>query len=268
MGLKQGLEHWFQKGIDLFFSVLPQPVPAKEALEACHIVSHRGEHDNQTVFENTLPAFDAAHEKGVWGIEFDLRWTRDLQPVVCHDMDLKRVFGQDTRVSRVTFNELKKRCPLVPGLHEVIERYGGRMHFMMEIKEEPYPDPHKQNGVLRDLFASLSAGLDFHLVTLSPTMLPLMEFTDKSACLLIAEWNIRQMSRLAIKNEYGGLNGHYLLYTRALMQRHKRLGQQVGTGYIASKNALYRELNRGVDFIFSNNAAEVQGIRDAALAAR
>ena len=36
-------------------------------------------------------------------------------------------------------------------------------------------------------------------------------------------------------------------------------------GFIHSRNALFRELNRGVEWIFSNEAVRMQGIRDAYL---
>jgi len=42
-------------------------------------------------------------------------------------------------------------------------------------------------------------------------------------------------------------------------------GQSIGTGYICSKNCLIRELNRGVKWIFSNNAVELQGILNSLL---
>jgi glycerophosphoryl diester phosphodiesterase len=44
------------------------------------------------------------------------------------------------------------------------------------------------------------------------------------------------------------------------LAKHRKNGQPVGTGYPASKNCLYREINRGVEWIFSNNAGELQGI--------
>ena len=35
-----------------------------------------------------MDAFVLAEEKGVFGIELDFRWTKDLVPVVVHDPDL------------------------------------------------------------------------------------------------------------------------------------------------------------------------------------
>ena len=74
------------------------------------------------MYENTLAAFDAARDLGAWGIEFDVRWTLDMCPVVIHDLDCWRVFGQDVIVADVTLAELKKQIPAIPTLAEVIQR--------------------------------------------------------------------------------------------------------------------------------------------------
>ncbi len=55
------------------FAALPRTLPNKEKLKECRIVSHRGEHDNRQILENTLAAFDRVRDRGVWGIELDVR---------------------------------------------------------------------------------------------------------------------------------------------------------------------------------------------------
>jgi len=246
--------------IDFFFRIWPQPFPGHDRLKACKIVSHRGEHDNSRVFENTIEAFDLASEKGIWGIEFDVRWTKDLHPVVIHDPDLKRVFGIDLTIGEVTRDELKSRCRAVPSLTEVIEKYGKKLHFMIEIKAESYPDPKRQNIIFKDCFSSLEPCRDYHLMSLTPHMFDLITFVPVSTFILIATLNMAQLSELALKNDYCGVAGHYLLLNNAKLAKHRKKGQQVGTGYPASKNCLFREINRGVEWIFSNNAGELQRI--------
>ena len=59
---------------------------------------------------------------------------------------------------------------------------------------------------------------------------------------------------------YGGVAGHYRLLNRGLLTEHHEKGQKIGTGYPGSKNCLYREINRGVEWIFSNNAGKIQTI--------
>ena len=246
--------------IDFSFMLWPQPFPGHGRLKACKIVSHRGEHDNNMVFENTIEAFDLSYEKGVWGIEFDVRWTKDLHPVVIHDSDLKRVFGIDLTIGDVTRDELKLRCPAVPSLAEVVEKFGKKLHLMIEIKAEIYPNPKWQNDVFKECFSFLEPRGDFHLMSLTPSMFELITFVPASTLIPIATLNITQLSDMALEKDYCGIAGHYLLLKNTILAKHHKMGQHVGTGYPASKNCLFREINRGVEWIFSNKAAELQRI--------
>jgi glycerophosphoryl diester phosphodiesterase len=139
MELPGGIEKLLLQCTDFIYRLLPRHSPEPETLRSCKIVSHRGEHDNISIYENTLAAFDRALDQGTWGIELDVRWTRDLQPVVAHDPDLKRVFGIETTIAEVEFDELRSHCPQVPLLSEVVATYGKQMHLMVELKEEIYP---------------------------------------------------------------------------------------------------------------------------------
>lgn len=265
MRLTFWLEERLLNVVDFFYMKWPQPFPGKERLERCKIISHRGEYDNKTVFENTIPAFDRVREAGVWGIEFDIRWTKDLQPVVFHDRTLKRVFKSDIQVNKVTLAELKKQCSLIPSLSEVIQKYGKILHLMVEIKEEEFPDPVYQNKVLKDLFNPLTPQIDFHLISLRPEMFMLINFAPSSTFLPSARLNVKRLSHQALLKNYRGITGHYFLIIDTILKRHHQQNQRVGTGFIGSKNCLFRELNRGVKWIFSNNAVELQNICNSLL---
>jgi glycerophosphoryl diester phosphodiesterase len=65
---------------------------------------------------------------------------------------------------------------------------------------------------------------------------------------------------MAIEQNYSGFAGHYVLLTRARLKKHRKLEQKLATGYVNSKNCLFRELNRNVEWIFSDNAVELQQI--------
>ena len=254
--IENGLE-WI---IDGFFAVWPQPVPGSQRLEQCKIVSHRGEYDNRTVFENTLPAFDRACDAGVWGLEFDIRWTKDLHPVVIHDPDPMRVFNVDLKIGDVKLEVLRAHCPQIPTLSEVIQNYGRKLHLMVEIKAEPYSDPERQNQTLQNCFANLKPRTDYHLISLAPEMFDLITFVPATTFVPIAMWNLSRFSNHALEREMGGLAGHYFLLNNSILSKHCDSGQKVGTGYPRSKNCLFREINRGVEWIFSNNAGELQAI--------
>ena len=265
MNINFWLEARFHQIVDLVCEKMPQSFPDKEKLKQCKIISHRGEHDNNMVFENTIPAFDRVCEAGVWGIEFDIRWTRDLQPVVFHDRDLQRVFKSDTKINKVTLNELKTHCKLIPTLSEVIQKFGKKMHLMVEIKKEAYPNPEYQNKVLRDLFHQLTPQIDFHFIALKPEMFMFIDFVPSSTFVPSARLNVKPLSDLALMKRYGGIAGHYRLISDSLLKKHHTQNQCIGTGYIRSKNCLFRELNRGVEWIFSNHAIKLQSLCNALL---
>ena len=259
------VERVFQFAVDGLFSGLPQSKPGEAALHRCKIVSHRGEHDNIAVFENTLPAFDRARDSGVWGIECDIRWTRDLVPVVFHDADLQRLFGNSLNIGLTLFHQLRKEYPQIPTLSEVLTRYGRSMHLMVEIKAETYPEPAYQRRVLSQAFATLVPEKDYHFLALNPKLFTYADFVPSSTCIPVAQLNLPEMSRLALEDNYGGIAGHYLFISDARMHIHQAHRQKVGTAYICSKNSLFREINRGVDWVFSNHACKIQNILNKAI---
>ena len=254
------LERLFHFAADGLFAGLPQPKPGQAALGRCRIVSHRGEHDNISVFENTLAAFDRARDRGVWGIECDIRWTKDLVPVVFHDADLQRLFGDSLMIGQTMFHQLRKEFPRIPTLSEVLTRYGKNMHLMVEIKDEAYPDPAAQGRILSQAFSGLIPEEDYHFLALEPHLFKFADFVPSTTYIPVAQLNLRKMSRLALQEKYGGIAGHYLFISDARMRIHQEHGQKVGTAYVCSRNSLFREINRGVDWIFSNHACNIQNI--------
>jgi glycerophosphoryl diester phosphodiesterase len=247
--------------VDLWFMLIPRRRPSRQALADCKIISHRGEHDNRRIFENTMAAFSRAAEAGSWGLEFDVRWTRDLQPVVVHDDDLRRVFGIDLVVAEVDLRELQQRCPQIPTLAQVVERFGGQQHLMVELKRDRMGDIGTRGERLREIFRALEPSRDYHFLALQVTQFGLVEFCGRRACLPVAEFNIAALSRLALAEGYAGVCAHYLLLGAKRIRRHHLCQQKLGTGFAASRYGLYREINRGVDWVFTNHVARLASIR-------
>jgi len=251
--------------VDGVMAVIPRPLPDRAALANCRLISHRGEHDNREIAENTMAAFARAHGGGVWGIECDIRWTSDLVPVICHDPTPRRVFGVDAPLAALSFADLRARVPLIPRLQEVVHTFGHSLHLMLELKSGHWPEPGRQAQALREALGSLSPGADYHLLTLEPTLFDRVPFIAKRFCLPVAELNVAAMSRYALENGCAGLGGHYLLLNNALKQRHAEAGQKLGTGFPASRHCLFREINRGVEWVFSNHAVALQAVIDETL---
>ena len=248
--------------VDAIMATIPRRIPDKGALQRCKIISHRGEHDNVNVMENTLQAYECARNVGVWGIEGDIRWTSDLVPVICHDPSPQRVFGYSTPLQSLSFSELRAAVPLIPSLEEVIHEFGGNTHLMLEIKEENWPDPTRQRAVIRELLSHLQPTADYHFLALDPALFSRLDFAPTDSFLPVAEINVSALSQKALAGGYTGLAGHYLLLSNRLKKRHAALGQRLGSGFPRSRNCLFRELNRGIEWIFTNDAVKLQGIRD------
>ena len=100
--------------------------------------AHRGLHtEDRQVPENSISAFIAARE-GNYGVELDVRLSKDEQVVVFHDPDLKRICGVDALVDSLDWDELSKlrlfdtqeRMPLLTEVLEVL----GDTPLIVEIK--------------------------------------------------------------------------------------------------------------------------------------
>lgn len=256
MTLSLDLEERILRLLDGVFARLPQARPGAGSLKAAKIVAHRGVHDNRKIMENTMAAFERAAAIGIWGLELDVRWTRDGQAVVCHDPDLMRVFGVCAAVHALSFGQLRQHCPLVPTLEEVVARFGGQLHLMIELKPLPSPPHTYPYRCLARILETLRPARDYHLMALTPHLLTGIDWSP-GACLPIARLQSRRFSRLALDRGYAGVCGHYALLGNSHLKRHRRCGQRLGTGFIASKACLYREVNRGVTWLFSNHAEEM-----------
>lgn len=104
-------------------------------------IAHRGLHDNNgDAPENSMAAFRKAVEAG-YGIELDVRETKDGQIVISHDDNLMRTTGMNRKISEMNYSEFRD-VPLfhsnehVPLFREVLEMIDGRVPVIVEIKSE------------------------------------------------------------------------------------------------------------------------------------
>ena len=100
-------------------------------------VAHRGLHDDIRP-ENSMPAFEAAMEKG-YTIEIDVHLSSDGHIVVFHDDNLKRVCGVDKKVAKCTLKELKTMKlkgtdNTIPTFDEFLALVDGKAGILCEIK--------------------------------------------------------------------------------------------------------------------------------------
>lgn len=245
--------NYIEKSIDIYFSYIPRRRP-NVSNPAIQLIAHRGAHDHAlSIRENTHAAFERAVNLGCAGIELDVHACADGVLVVNHDPTLKRLWGQDVAIASLRFEELRALVPEVPSLAEVVSKYGKRTHLFIELKA-----PFIAIQELADTLASLTACEDYHLLCLDETVLPALTLFPKACMLLVpGHNNVSQFFDLSIKEQYGGVLGHYLLLNNRKIKRLNMAEQIVGVGFVDSKFSLFRELNRGIHLIFTNNAATV-----------
>jgi glycerophosphoryl diester phosphodiesterase len=105
-------------------------------------IAHRGFHDlNKTRWENTLPAFAAAADRG-FAIECDVHLSSDGVPVIFHDHELKRLTGTEGYLRQRTAAELAAlsiggTADHVPTLAELLAQVAGRVPLVIELKGAP-----------------------------------------------------------------------------------------------------------------------------------
>jgi len=141
----------------------------------------------------------------------------------------------------------------------VVQRFGGRLHLMVEIKDEPWPDPAGRNRRLARIFEGLRPREDYHLLALDPRLFGRIRFAPASCFVAVAQGLPAAASRIALAAGFAGIAAHYLLLSDRRLSRHHAAGQSAGTGYARSLPVLFREVGRGVDWVFTNHAGALLG---------
>ncbi len=122
------------------FLIMPSFKRKKQIMKfASHKYAHRGLH-GEGAAENSLTAFRLAVERG-YGIELDVRLSKDGELVVFHDDALDRVTEASGRVDAYDYEELSKIKLLgtedtVPLFSDVLSLVDGRVPLLIELKED------------------------------------------------------------------------------------------------------------------------------------
>lgn len=225
--------------------------PPDELKRNTKLVAHRGIHENGLAGENSRDAFRLAIEHKLYGIEFDVRWTKDDVPVIHHDTDCRRIFDCPRVISESTIAELKQDVPGILTLEEVILQYSQKIVFMIELKESLRGHPARSDR-LEKLLSRLIPRRHFYLLALDPHILESVSFVSKKAMMAVSLRDVNTTLKQTLNFGYGNISGPFALLTQNHLKLCRENGIAVGTGFIESRGALYRELNRGVDLIFTN----------------
>ncbi|MFN2099097.1 glycerophosphodiester phosphodiesterase family protein [Altererythrobacter sp. MF3-039] len=139
------------KAIDRVFA--RQPDSERAGWLSQWTFAHRGLHGDGLI-ENTLPAFQAAVDRG-FGIECDIQRSSDGKAMVFHDWDFGRLTGGEGSFGERTETELTETHYLgqdfgISRLSDLLTLVAGRVPILVEIKSRPRFDVGRSCQAVRD----------------------------------------------------------------------------------------------------------------------
>ena len=220
------------------------------------VLGHRGASAHAGA--NSLEAFHLASDHGADGIEFDVRFTADDQPIVHHDAVIPG-FGAliDHRLS-----DIRKALPYIPMLDEVLAVPTSPL-LNMEIKNDPadpdYDAHDRIAGLVADWVKSNGNGRQVLVTSFNAaTIAHVRRFAPRvETGLLIGR---RRGIRKTIVDASGAGTQWVLPHHAALRFREKatnrlarQLGLRLGTWTVDGPLELKRLRNGGVDAVITND---------------
>jgi glycerophosphoryl diester phosphodiesterase len=229
------------------------------------VIAHRGASGHLP--ENTLPAYELAVAQRADMIEIDLHRTRDAAVVITHDEDLSGLGGRG-EIADASLAEVRAldagRGERVPELAEVLDRFGSRIAFNLELKRgkrAEYPEVEAQalaavtsRGMLaRTLFSSFYDPVLARLRSLSSAARIALLLSPQDAERPIER--ARQLGAEAINPWHG-------LARRELIEAAHGEGLAVYVFTVDEVGEMERLLALGVDGIFTNYPDRMRALLD------
>ncbi|MFF8915782.1 glycerophosphodiester phosphodiesterase [Streptomyces sp. NPDC015032] len=209
-------------------------------------VAHRG--DPYRVRENTLSSIRSALDRGADAVEIDVRVTRDGVPVLLHDATLKRLWGHDLRLDRLTHEELTGlTAGGVPTLRDALLAAGSH-RFMVDLPGSTDASVRETVGVVREC----GAGERVYYCAGSEAMLR-VRAADPSAEIALTRTTLappRPALLDAVRPRW--LNYRFGLVDRELTDRLHRDGVLVSAWTADTRRTMRRLVRQGVDSITTN----------------
>lgn len=237
------------------------------------ILGHRGA--NRRAPQNTIPAFQAAIDRGADGVEFDVQMSSDGVLVICHNFTVDETSNGSGYVNELTFEELRNldfgswfskefAGTKIPTLEETLDCVKDMEIINVEIKhptkarvevvQKTY-DMVKAKGLLeKTVFSSF----DFDVLTI-------LKQIDPEVCTGLLydpvpeECFDRRLLRnefLKVAEEYKGdaLHPHYLLtnFPKAYVRRCHEAGLMVNVWGISKESELEKYKMKNFDMIITD----------------
>ena len=231
-----------------------------ESKGSCRIIAHRGVSALEA--ENTAAAFVAAGNRSYFGIETDVRVTRDGQYVVNHDGDLKRVAGVDLVIEEATLAEIGAvtlfdtdgvtrradlRVPLLADYIGICRRY--EKEAILELKSDIAPE-HIAGivAVIREAgWLDRTTFISFH----PDNLLRVRAILPEAKAEFLPSENAEWVFRFVRENRFG-LDIYHKALTKEMVEMAHAAGLTVNCWTVDTPEDAARVLALGVDEITTN----------------
>ncbi|MGW2846355.1 glycerophosphodiester phosphodiesterase [Streptomyces sp. NPDC001274] len=217
-------------------------------------VAHRG--DPYRVRENTLASIRSALGRGADAVEIDVRVTRDGVPVLLHDATLKRLWGHDVRLDRLTHRELAGLTGGgVPTLHEALDAAGAR-RLMIDLPGSTDASVPAVVGAVREA----GAGERVYYCAGPAAMLRVRAADPRAETALT--WSTAAPPRAVLLDAVRPrwLNYRFGLVDRELTDRAHRDGLLVSAWTADTRRTMRRLVRHGVDSVTTNRVDVLRGV--------
>jgi glycerophosphoryl diester phosphodiesterase len=219
------------------------------------VIAHRGASGYRP--ENTFAAYELAVGQNADMIEIDLHATRDGVVVVAHDAELERIGGEG-EIGDATLAALRRLDAgggePVPTLDEVLDRFGARIPFNLELKQGgdgPYAG--LPAATLEAVRSRALLGATLFSSFYDPVLHELRSLSAEARLALLisprapAGWLARARALGA-----EAVNPERRLVDRALVEQAHGAGLAVYVYTVDPEAEMQRLLDLGVDGLFTN----------------
>ncbi len=200
------------------------------------LLGHRGARAEESVAENTLPAFDLALAQGCDGFEFDVQRSADGEAVICHD-----AHSRGLEIARSLAQQLA-----LPLLRNVLTRYQSTAFLDIELKgsglEESVIDLLRKHAPIRGCVVSSFLSEVLQTIHGMDSTIPLG---------LICETGAQFSLWPSLPVEY--VIPHYTLLPQGVISEIKAAGKKLLVWTVNRPEEMQRLASMGVDGIISDD---------------
>ena len=239
--------------------IAPVPNPSVK------IIAHKGYHPGD-VPENSLEALIEAQELGVYGSEFDVWMTSDSKVVVYHDKTVI-VNGTSKKVYECTYAELKAAVESSGAPLATLEEFlaqGKKCPAVKLICEIKYHDDGDRTVAAAEACHALvsAAGMTSQMEYISVNAAALKRLAVLAPGVMLQDVNSDYpMDRAsAVAAGIKGINYDFKKITDVQIADAHEKGMVVGTWTVDTEAQMRDMINRGVDFITTNEPVLLQQV--------